>query len=76
MSNKAIRVGSYFGEIAMIYGCRRTCTIISRKYSTLAVLTFAKYREISTEFPDLSSQLKEGIYKYKDGLKKFMLEGL
>jgi CRP-like cAMP-binding protein len=33
---KILRIGSYFGEIAMIYGCRRTCSVYSKKYSTLA----------------------------------------
>ena len=35
---KVMRPGDYFGEISMIYGCKRTATVKSSKYSTLAVL--------------------------------------
>ena len=34
-----MRKGEFFGEISMIYGCKRTATVISGKYSTLATLT-------------------------------------
>ncbi len=51
---KILRIGAYFGEIALIYGCRRTCTVISRKYSTLAKLPFHDFREILTELPELA----------------------
>jgi len=44
--NKLVRIlrsGDYFGEISLIYGCKRTGSVISRKYSTLAKLTQEKY---------------------------------
>ena len=43
--------GDQFGEIAMIYNCKRTATIVSRNYNTMARLSYFKYREIVTEFP-------------------------
>ena len=52
-NEKVLHSGAYFGEISLIYGCRRTCTVISRKYSTLAKLTRADYMEIITEMPEL-----------------------
>jgi CRP-like cAMP-binding protein len=51
--HRVLRAGDYFGEIALIYGCQRTSSVISRKYSTLATLTRAKFKEIATEFPEL-----------------------
>ena len=36
---KNVRPGDYFGEISMIYGCKRTASVISTKYSTLAKLS-------------------------------------
>ena len=35
---KVMRPGDYFGEISLIYGCKRTATVKSSKYSTLAML--------------------------------------
>ena len=35
---KVLGVSDYFGEIGLIYGCKRTATIVSRKYTTLAKL--------------------------------------
>lgn len=52
-NHRTLRPGEYFGEISMIYGCKRTATVVSRKYSTLAQLTRAKFKEIVTEFPEL-----------------------
>ena len=45
--------GEYFGEIALIYGCKRTATVQSLKYSTLAKLKKSDYQDILIEFPDL-----------------------
>ena len=71
-----LRSGEYFGEISLIYGCKRTGTVVSRKYSTLAKLTKEKHREIITDFPDLVDELKEGIFKYNDGMKRFIMKSM
>ena len=31
--------GDHFGEIGVVYGCRRTASVISRNYNTMASLT-------------------------------------
>lgn len=66
-----LRPGDFFGEISMIYGCNRTATVKSFKYSTLAMLTKAQYKEILIEFPSLQDELKKHLFKYKDRMKKF-----
>ena len=43
---KTLRIGDYFGEIALLYGCKRSATVISTKYSSLALLTKENFREI------------------------------
>lgn len=63
---RTLRQSDYFGEISMVYGCKRTANVESSKYSTLAKLTYEHYREILIEFPDLQKKLKEHIYKYND----------
>jgi CRP-like cAMP-binding protein len=73
--HKILRVGDYFGEISMIYGCKRSATVTSRKYSTLARLEKEQFKEIATEYPEILEILKkDGIYKYSDRMKKFMLK--
>lgn len=69
---KNLRSGDYFGEIALIYGCKRTTTILSSKYSTLAMLNKVHYKELQIEFPELQAQLKKSIYAYKDRMKNFI----
>jgi len=43
--------GDQFGEIAMIYRCKRTATIVSRNYNTMARISYFKYREVINEYP-------------------------
>jgi CRP-like cAMP-binding protein len=69
---KILGVSDYFGEISLIYGCKRTATIVSRKYTTLGKLSRQMFSEITTEFPKLKDILKKGIYKYNDRMKRFM----
>ena len=71
-----MRNGEFFGEISLVYGCKRTATVCSAKYSTLATLTKKKYTEILFEFPDLELHLKNFIYKYNDRMKRFILKGI
>jgi CRP-like cAMP-binding protein len=40
---KILRPSEYFGEISLIFGCKRTATIVSRKYTTLAKLSKQTY---------------------------------
>lgn len=68
---KILGNGDYFGEIGLVYGCKRTATVISRKYSTLAKLSKAKFNQVTTEFPRFKEILKKGIFKYNDRMKKF-----
>ena len=34
------------------------------------------YREILIEFPDLDDELKKGIFRYKDKMKRFMVKSI
>lgn len=60
----------------MIYGCNRTATVKSLKYSTLAMLSKSNYKEILIEFPSLQQELKQNIFGYKDRMKKFQRESI
>lgn len=37
-SKKVLKEGDHFGEISMIYKCRRSASVISRNYNTMALL--------------------------------------
>lgn len=71
-NKKYLRIGEYFGEISLLYGCKRSATVLSTKYSSLALLTKEKFKEIATEYPDLVNILKDGIFKYNDRMKRFV----
>ena len=74
--HKVLTTSDYFGEIALIYGCKRTASVVSRKYTTLAKLTRKQFKEIVTEFPELVYALKKSIYLYNDRMKRFMRQCL
>ena len=71
-----MRNGEFFGEISMIYGCKRTATIKSAKYSTLAKLSKKNFQDIQLEFPDLQDHLLQFIYKYDDRMKQFIMKSI
>lgn len=58
--------GDHFGEIALLYGCRRTATVISRSYTNLAVLTEKRSRELMCYYPQFMRILKDNILQYND----------
>jgi CRP-like cAMP-binding protein len=71
-NHRILSPSDYFGEIAMIYHCKRTATVMSTRFSTLAELTRRSFKEIVTEFPEMVDSLKQGIYAYNDRMKRFI----
>jgi len=43
---KKLKVGDHFGEIGLIYGCKRTATIKSDNYGQLAMLKKSDLMEL------------------------------
>jgi CRP-like cAMP-binding protein len=65
--------GDHFGEIQLVYGCRRTATVISRNYNTLAKMIQARYTELIAEFPEYEKALtKHIISEYNDKKIQFV----
>jgi len=58
---KLLTEGDYFGEIALIYSCQRSASIVSRNYNTMARISYQYYREIVNEYPDFLKVLKSHI---------------
>ena len=72
--NKLLCEGSHFGEIALIYKTRRTCSVICRNYNTMARLTKERFRVIKADQPRFYSKLKENCTMYRDSNSLFRME--
>jgi CRP-like cAMP-binding protein len=64
--------GDHFGEIGMIFGCKRTATIISRNYNTMATISHQSYLDLMNEIPQYYKVLLRHVYNYEDPMKVFM----
>ena len=64
--------GDHFGDIGLLYKCKRTCSVISRNYNTLASLTYDRYKIIKCEYPIFRDELIKHTYLYNDPRKKFL----
>jgi len=40
ISEKLLIAGDHFGEVGLIYRCKRTASIVSRNYNTMASLSY------------------------------------
>lgn len=49
---KILKEGDHFGEISMIYKCRRSATVVSRNYNTMAQLSEESFRSLVAEYPE------------------------
>lgn len=50
--------GDHFGEVALIYDCRRSATVISCDYNTFARLEKGRFRQVIAEYPEWETHLK------------------
>ena len=66
--------GDHFGEISMLYNCRRSATVVANNYCTLARLTPSDFKDITSKFPSYLQHLKEQVYLYDDPIKLFLEE--
>ena len=75
-SFKVLKPGDHFGEISLIYGCRRTATVNSRNYSTVGKISKDLVMQIQSDNPGFLKHLKTYVVKYKDPNKKFIAEAM
>lgn len=67
--DKLITPGEHFGEISLIYKCKRTSTVLSRNYNTMGRLSYVDWRYLINEFPNYVLFLKRNLFKYNDERK-------
>lgn len=65
--------GDHFGEISLLYGCKRSASVISRNYNTLAFMTQDRFRELIAEYPEYEAELKKHVrLTYNDPKIRFI----
>lgn len=63
----------HFGEIGLIYECKRTCSVISSNYCTLATMSRSAFIEIKrNDFNEIENKFKDHIINYEDEVKLFI----
>jgi len=67
-----IKPGDLFGEIALLCGCKRTASVKTSTYSTLARIDRANFKDMCQQFVDVTDKLKVKMRTYKDKLKAFL----
>ena len=70
--DRSLQDGEHFGEIGLIYGCKRTATVESANYGTLAMLNFDSYKELQKSFENIGELFKKQICLYDDEVKIFL----
>lgn len=74
---RVLAEGDHFGEISLIYHCKRSASVISRNYNTLANMEEERFRELIAEYPEYEIQLKSHVRRnYKDPKISFILNML
>lgn len=74
---RVLAEGDHFGEVALLYRCKRSASVISRNYNTLANMEDERFRELIAEYPEYEIKLKQHVRQnYKDPKIKFILDML
>lgn len=68
--------GSHFGDIAAFYKTKRTATVISGDFSTLAKLSYENYLDLAQKMPEFKSILEKYVQGYNDESKRHILSML
>ena len=69
---KIVKPGDLFGEVALLCDCRRTASVKTTNYSTLARIDKLTFKDMCQQFGDLAKKLKENLKGYQDKLKVFL----
>jgi CRP-like cAMP-binding protein len=64
--------GSYFGEIGLLKGCKRTASVFSKQYATCAELSSKDFKSLLARYSSIRALMEKRIRKhYDDKMKKF-----
>lgn len=72
-----LKPGDYFGEVSLIYGCKRSASIYSEQYGTTSVIHGSEFENIMQAYPEFRTFLTQNIdYRYADELRCFLVKAL
>ena len=63
---RTLNQGVIFGEVALIFSCMSTTSVISQNYTTLAYLTLKSFLELWEYSPDTFYMIKSQALSYED----------
>ena len=63
--------GNMFGELAIIYNCTRTASIVSKNYNTLGFIDQKGFKDLTNDYPQILDMMKKHIYTYNEPRKQF-----
>ena len=67
--------GDHFGEVSIIYNCKRTATVISMNYNTFAFMRSLGYKRLVQDYPEYELCLRRYVTsRYKDHRIQFLKE--
>ena len=68
--------GDHFGEIALLYKARRSSSVVSTNFTTLAKMTAEDFENLLSKFPSLKELFLERVEEYDENLKLFFERAL
>lgn len=72
-SEKILDSGNFFGEVSLLFGCRRTATVKSEQFSQCAELNHKDFQHLINEHKWFKKYLVNNIkMRYDDDLKIFL----
>ena len=73
-NHKVLTTGDFFGEVSLIYDCKRSSTVIGNTYGTYGKLDEDTVLDLFAKHPEFTQYLKDRILKtYDDDLKVFLM---
>ena len=71
---KILEPGDHFGEISMLYNCKRSASVSVERsyYLTCAKISRSNYNELLQIYPVMNNLMKEYTKQYDDPIKLFL----